>query len=191
MTICIPETTPVHDRVELLYQLAVQGSTSYSAGRLAVEVASKAKARAQSVPTSARVGDWYKRILAEEALSRVHKVPYVADPPDRDCYRNVDTTATKGGECKGLNVLFVALLIRLGIQACPVDNDGRTVCGETIWIMQPGKPLNHVASVVWLDGRPYWADASIRGARLGESPYDALKRTREWHIVGGPFSQSK
>jgi transglutaminase-like putative cysteine protease len=183
VTLCVPETTPACERVELLYRLAVAGSNSYSVNRMVPQVS--ARARARGVLVRERVGDWYARILAEEALREVHKLPYRADPPNKDCYKNVDQTATQGGECKALNVLLVALLFRLGIKACPVSPGSKTACGEVVWIMQTGKPLNHVATMVWLDGQPFWADASIKDARLGESPYQALARTNAWHVVGG------
>lgn len=169
--VCIRATTPVCERIELLYQLAVDGSSSRSIVAYADRVQANALREASHVVI--RNGDWYGWILARESLAQVHRLPYVADPPSEDCYRDVEATAHRGGECKALNVFLVALLLRLGLKA------------EVVWIMQPGRPLNHVSSIVWLDGLPLWADASIAKAKLGESPYEALQRTGAWHVVGG------
>lgn len=168
--LCVRATTPVCERIELLYQLAIAGASLPSIASYADRVQINAQSEASRVVT--RNGDWYGWILAREALAQVHRLPYVADPPAEDCYRDVEMTARRGGECKALNVFLVALLLRLRVTA------------EVVWIMQPGRPLNHVSSIIWLDGLPLWADASIKGARLGESPYEALQRTGAWHVVG-------
>lgn len=169
--ICVHSTTPVCERIDLLQDLAVAGSGSPAIQALSQIVLNRVH------PIAARatrhVGEWYQWLIAEEALKEAHKLPYVADPPTEDCYRHVELTAKQGGECKALNIFLVALLLRLGIRA------------EVVWIDQPGRPLNHVTSLVWLDDQPLWADASIAGARLGESPYEALQRTGAWHVVGG------
>jgi hypothetical protein len=159
-------------RVDLLYRLAVVGASSPSISEWSALVIRQAFAQASQIPAHRRIGSWYEWILARLALAQVHRLPYMADPPSADCYRDVDLTARYGGECKALNVFFVALLLRLGLRA------------EVVWIMQPGRPLNHVSSVVWLGGMPRWADASIGGAQVGESPYEALQRTGAWHVVG-------
>lgn len=120
-----------------------------------------------------RTGDWQQRILAFEALREVQQLPYFPEPSKKDCYQPVAYSAVNGGECKALTTTLVALLRRLGMTA------------RVEWIMQPGKPLNHVSSLVWIDGQWMWCDASIRGAVLGESPYHALQRTGAYHVVGG------
>jgi hypothetical protein len=169
--ICVHSTTPVCERIDLLQDLAVFGSGSLVIQARSLIVLNRVQPIAARATQHA--GEWYQWLIAEEALKEVHKLPYVADPPSEDCYRDVELTARQGGECKALNVFYVALLLRLGIRA------------EVVWIPQPDHPLNHVASLVWLDEQPLWADASIAGARLGESPYEALQRTGAWHIVGG------
>lgn len=171
MKTCVADTTPVCVRVGFLNQLAQSGSNAYSVERLTQRVAARSRSRARA-QGAGPTPDWYKRILTEESLGEVHRLPYRGDPPTQDCYRDVDTTAIRGGECKALNILLVAMLIRLGIPA------------EIEWIMQPGMPLNHVTSIVKIDGEKLWADGSIRGARLGESPYKAIERTKAFHIVG-------
>jgi len=170
--VCVPGTTPVCDRIELLQDYAVRGSVSPIIMALARKIQDDLR-RTVMTGVNSRRGDWYQWLLAQAALDEVHKLPYVPDPPTEDCYRDVELTARQGAECKGLNVFYVALLLRLGVRA------------EVVWIDQPGMPLNHVTSRVWLDNQQIWADASIRGARLGESPYEALQRTGAWGVVGG------
>lgn len=160
MRTCIPSSTPVCERAQLLYALAVQGSVTDTVDRLARRI--RALAPEKKIPS-----------FVQQALYEVQKLPHVPDPEGQDCYRTAEETALYGAECKGKNILFSAIMIRLGIVA------------EPVWIMQEGMPLNHVASVVMLEGTPYWADASIPGARLGETPYEALERSGAYNIIGG------
>src|SRR5581483_1743286 len=118
--VCIHNTTPVCERVDLLQDFAVRGSASPVIASLAGVVSNRV--RPVALQTSRRVGEWYQWLIAEEALREAHKLPYVADPPDKDCYRDVELTARQGGECKALNVFYVALLLRLGVPA------------EVVWI---------------------------------------------------------
>lgn len=171
MQVCIVDTTPVCSRVDLLNQFAAEGSRNPIVAQFAANVMARVRARASDVQV--HTGDWFHVLIAEEALKEVHKLPYRGDPIDQDCYRDVETTARQGGECKALNILLTAILLRLGVRA------------EVGWIFQKDMPLNHVASVVRINGIPLWADGSIRGAKLGESPYEALERTKAFHIVGG------
>lgn len=160
MRYCVLNSTPVCDRVALLNQYAQNGVQTWVVGQYAVRV--RATARSQT--------PWD---LASRAMQLVQQLPYVPDPTGQDCYKDVETTVRTGGECKALNTLLVSILLRLGIDA------------EVVWIMQEGKPLNHVVSIVRFHGEPFWADGSIPGAQLGESPYQALERTNAYHIVGG------
>lgn len=160
MRYCVLSSTPVCDRVALLNQYALNGMTTPTVREYSERVRATARSRSP----------WD---LTERAMELVQELPYVPDPHLEDCYKDVETTAKTGGECKALNILLVSILRRLGIDA------------EVVWIMQEGKPLNHVASVVHFNQEPFWADASIRGARLGETPYQALERTGAYHIVGG------
>lgn len=160
MRTCILSSTPVCERAQLLYALAVHGSVTDTVDRLARRI--RALAPQKNI--------WS---FIQQALDEVQHLPYVPDPEGQDCYKTADDTAAYGAECKGKNILFSALMIRLGITA------------EPVWIMQEGMPLNHVASVVMVQGNPYWADASIPGARVGESPYEALERVGAYHIIGG------
>lgn len=168
---CIASNTQVCDRIALLKRLALQGSHTEAVAQFAQQIVDRAKTLSQKNP--ARSGHWFEELVVIEALRAVQSLPYVADPIEQDCYQDVETTLQRGGECKALNVLLVALLMHWGIRA------------EIEWIMQPNKPLNHVAVSVYLGGRWYWADASIQGALFGESPYQALKRTGAYHVVGG------
>ena len=111
--------------------------------------------------------------IARNALAAVQKLPYVPGPEGQEWMQGAAYTLQHGGECKALSVLLVAAL------------KVRNIPAEIVWITQTGKPLNHVTVVV-LDGQnQYWAEPAVPGARLGESPYDAIERTGSWHVVGG------
>ena len=71
-------------------------------------------------------------------------------------------TLAHGGNCEDLSSALVALLFALGLPA------------RVAWITQRDMPLNHV--VVRLEDTGEWADPSIWGARVGETPYSALDR---------------
>jgi len=178
--ICVDDSTRECTRVELLNQMAEAGAQTPIVGELANEVWRKAQQIAGTVHV--RKGDWWNRLLAQQALFFVHlRFPYVEDRSGKDCYRFVESTVQNGGECKALNILLTAILLRLGLFA------------EVYWIDQKGQPLNHVASKVTIDGKPLWADASVFGAQLGESPYQAILRTGAWHVIGmrNPRLQTK
>jgi hypothetical protein len=168
---CILPTVPVCDRVHAMEAAAAAAVGSPEVGLLARRAADVARELARVAPV--RTGQWYDRLRALQALREVQRLPYVPERSGTDCYQSVAYTATHGGECKALTTLLVAVLRRLGLAA------------RVEWIMQPGKALNHVTAQVWLDGAWFWADPSIRGAMLGESPYEALDRTGAYHVVGG------
>lgn len=95
-------------------------------------------------------------------------LPYAPDPPG-----SVDVVETDvgvvlrgGGDCEERAMLLVAL--------CSADGIG----GELAWLTQEGAPLDHVSALVWLGGdAAVWADATVPGARLGEHPRAAARRT--------------
>lgn len=110
--------------------------------------------------------------IARAALAAVQKVPYVPGPIGEEWMQGATYTLVHGGECKALSVLLCAVLRARGVPC------------EIVWITQTGKPINHVTVVVMNGNNQYWADPSVKGARLGESPYDAVRRTESWHVVG-------
>lgn len=154
---CIPDITPVCDRVAMMKAMAAQGINSPS-------VQATAKFVAGRVAQMASYGN-LQFLLAQEALRVVQGLPYVPEKSGQDCYQTVEYTATYGGECKALTIYYVAVCRALGVDA------------EPVWITQSGQLINHVAAQVNIVGRaPMWADPSMRGARLGESPYEAIAR---------------
>lgn len=100
---------------------------------------------------------------AEALLVRVQRLGYRADPSGEWLQRGTETAA-RGGDCEDLGALFVALCGAAGIVA------------RLVWLSQANAPQDHVTAQVLLDGRWVWADASILGARLGESSYQAAAR---------------
>lgn len=134
---------------------------------MARAIRARADRRVQQFPgelSEARSSDWQRRILALETLRAVQSLTYCKNPPNEEWMQVGDYTIDHCGDCKALSILFVALSKLLGLQA------------ETYWITQTGQEINHVTARVWLEGYPFWADGSIRGAMLGESPYEAEPR---------------
>ena len=111
------------------------------------------------------------RVEADRAahwLARVQALPY--EPDDAGPVDVVETDlrrALAGGiDCEERSALVAAL--------CAADGIG----AEVAWMVQRGAPLDHVTALVWLGGDvAAWADATIPGARVGEHPRDAARRT--------------
>ena len=134
------------------------------------------EALAATLPESARTGEWHRRLLALEGLRAVQSLEYVPNTAREEWLQSVGRTLrTRRGECKALSTTLVALYRALGLRP------------RVVWVDQPGAPLNHVTAKVWIDGGWLWAEPSVRGAMLGESPYDALARAGDdaWEVVGG------
>jgi len=104
---------------------------------------------------------------------------YVPDPPGEEVFQTVQWTLGGGGgfsvspitgrqkgcgDCEDLACALVCLCLCLGISA------------RCFWWDQPNSPLNHVSVKAMLDGAEIDLDATIPGARPGESPYEALAR---------------
>jgi len=111
------------------------------------------------------------RVEAERVrywLSRVQALPYVADPPGPVDLVETDwrRVLVDGGDCEERAMMLVAY--------CAADGIG----GKLAWLTQEGAPLDHVSALVWLGGDVLaWADATVTGARLGEHPVAAARRT--------------
>ena len=101
------------------------------------------------------------------SLLTVQGLPYVPDPPGaRDLVRDPWETSEIGGDCEDLAVLLGVYLTRLRVR------------WDLLWMHQgeSGAPLDHVTVQLRLDSQWFWADPTVRGARLGEHPYDAVER---------------
>jgi hypothetical protein len=161
---CVPDTTDECYRITLIDDIANDGT-----GREAVQkIAQLAKTRA----TLASGGAPSPSILGVEVLRAVQSIPYVDPHHDYECMQRTDYTIANGGECKALSAVLVAVARLVGLKADPV------------WVTQTGLPINHVTSVIYIDGKPEWADASLRGAALGESPWMAVDRLGAQHVIG-------
>jgi len=170
----VDDTTPICDRIALTNGLASEGEDDPELQALARVVFARAGALAAVLAGAAprdpllgsvvRAQQWFARLLALEALRAVQSLPYVPCPVGVDCYQPVAYTLAHGGECKALVATLLALERVLGLRADPY------------WITQKGQDINHMTSFVWLDGQELWSDPSIRGAMLGESPYQATRR---------------
>jgi len=121
----------------------------------------------------ALVVPWRRGDLAEVAVARclasVQALPYVPDPPGKpfDLVRPAVETQFVGGDCEDLAVLLCALYRRLGVR------------WGLVWIDQGdwSAPLDHVTAEVFLRNQWFWTDPTVPGARVGEHPYDAVRRT--------------
>jgi transglutaminase-like putative cysteine protease len=106
---------------------------------------------------------------ARELLAATQRLPFRPDPPGPDgdageWMQPVVYTLRYGGDCEDLATALVVVAREIRIPA------------QDVWITQRRRALNHVTAVLWVDGAWRWADPSIPGARLGESPYQALER---------------
>jgi len=108
--------------------------------------------------------------LACAALRVAQRSGYQRDQPG-EWFQSVRYTVVHGGDCEDLSALFVSLAWLLGLDA------------DLIWLEQPDRPLDHVAAKVLVGGAWLWADASVCGARVGESPYAAMDRLGAWYVV--------
>lgn len=141
---------PPEERVPILNELALRGAEDPDV---------------QRVTREAIRGLQSDREIAEALLRRVHAVPFWAYPPKLECFAPAGKVLERGGDCDNLSVLYAASCLYAGIPA------------SVVWINQPKSKLNHVTAVVFLDGEWQWADPSIKGARIGETPYEAAHRT--------------
>lgn len=103
---------------------------------------------------------------ARAALLMVQALPYVPDPAG-EWLQPGAYTATRGGDCEDLASLLVVVAESAGVP------------GELLWLAQETSIRDHVTTRLLCDGRWQWAEATLRGAMLGESPYVASSRLME------------
>lgn len=106
--------------------------------------------------------DW--RIRASVALDAIHTLPYRADPNIQEQFQGVRYTLQNGGDCEDLSTALVAILFALRIHA------------ELVWMDFPNESQNHVSVLVGPKNGQLWAESIIKTAKLGDSPYDLVKR---------------
>jgi len=103
---------------------------------------------------------------AAACLDLVQGLPYYPDPPGVDDWiGHPCNVLTVGGDCEDLATLLVALWATCGL------------AGRIHWIPQDGNTQDHVTAEVEVPGYGWlWGEATIKGAKLGEYPYDAAAR---------------
>ncbi len=160
----VPDAVPACARWRTLEDLADEGAVTPVIRAAAVRIRAQARALAPG-------GDpaWLEAALA---LAETQALPYVAPPDGQQWFQPVTQTEATGGDCGNLAANLVARLRALGLTA------------QVIWITQTGQRVNHVTVAVWLGGEWRWAEPSIKGAALGESPYDAVRRVGQHHVLG-------
>jgi len=169
----VPRDAGVEQRLVWLDQIVREAASDPKMKAAAQRVLAEAHRTAVHTPTYR--GQWFERIVALEALRLAHSVPYVAGPPGDDEFAPASWTLEHGGDCDRLGSMLAGLVCLCGLLS-RVD-----------WLTQPQQSLDHVAVEIALDKRWYWAEPSVRGAVLGETPYEAVARQGAWHVVGqGP-----
>lgn len=114
---------------------------------------------------------WAKAAAALATMQE--NVPYVKHKTDDQWFQPVWITARRGGMCADLGPLLSSVLCELNVP------------NRLQWIDQIGAAANHLTVQVRLDPDGWqYADPSILGARVGETPYEALERTQAWDRVG-------
>lgn len=159
----IPDTTTVEERLRILTDLAMQGTSSEAVQKIAQSARSLT---AKTIFPNPRWG------LAAYALSLVQATGYHPDPPG-EWFQNVSYTATNGGDCEDLATLLMSVLYLLGFES------------RLVWLDQPGKQYNHVSLQVRISDQWVWAETSIEGSWLGEHPYAAAGRLDASHKLAG------
>lgn len=116
---------------------------------------------------------------AAEVLARAQRrVRFLPDPGERagvELYRTARETIAAGeGDCDDAAPLLVAVFRALGYRA-------RLVAMRSPRQAAQGPYPRHVSAQVSVDGGRswWWAEPTVRGARLGEHPYAAAARLRE------------
>jgi len=174
--IYINDYTPAAEREEILNALADEGAATKSIRALTRRLVTQLTLTLQREPTEMEIAQWL--------LDAVHLlVKYDDDPADHQEYSRAVTTLTpiagnpispltggpKGhGDCDDLAVLFSAFARAAGLHS------------DVVWVDQKGAPYNHIASVVCLGSAStcHWVEATILGARIGETTREAIDRLR-------------
>lgn len=147
---CVPSSASPEERARIIAARAREALTDPS-----VQAAARGIACANCQP----------RERAAAVLRRAQAAGFVADPPGCDAYAPVAHTLAHGGDCDDLTPLVMALGTLTGFGA------------RVAYLSQPDEPQDHVTGMLLVDGEWLWAEPSVRGARLGEHPYDAARRT--------------
>lgn len=173
----LDDTTPVSERLRLDNELADDGVETPEVQRFAACIATKAAGGSRST-------------LAAAALAAVQSKPYVPDPMvDGQMTEELQRplyTLLNGGDCEDLAQLLMAVFLLMHFETIPV------------WLTQPEESQNHTTVIVKIPGTIgdprltqdlgevgwNWAEATIKGARLGEHPYAAADRVRSWTSLG-------
>lgn len=105
---------------------------------------------------------------AAAVLASVQALPFVRDAAGEWIARGA-YTAVHGGDCLRLAPLLVAVAQRAGLR------------GELLWLRpdDPAVTEDHATARLWVDDSWWWAEATIKGARLGENPWAASERVGE------------
>ena len=169
----IPPTTLPSEREAMLDAIAASAARDPRVKAVADGLYTKLADRLGRAPPRPELLQWL--------MDSVHLLAdYAPDLPGEEVFQSVQYTLWGGcgagispltgqqkgcADCEDQAALLVALCLALGIRA------------RVKWLDQPGSPLNHVSAMALLDGGQWiCTDATIPGARPGETPYQALDR---------------
>lgn len=184
----VPSITSVEQRVAILNSLVRQDLCDPDLQRMAKECA----ARTDGTP----------RGIAQAILDlQNEKIAYVLDPGRSEVFQSARySLARRAGDCEDKGVFFATLAILAGLRAAvcwlnqPPPARNNHVAPKVCLSWLRGAPASYVPAIwdyserrgehtlevtcptgleegVWV-----WAETTLRGARVGEHPYDALAR---------------
>lgn len=166
----VADTTPPRERERILTEMAQAGSRDPLVQQAAFKVRDAYAHWASGYPNLTKLER--ETALAQFLLRYVqYDARYIPDPPG-EWYQGAVFTLAWGGDCEDLAVLYVAMALVLGIRA------------RVKWIDQRDYPLNHVTVQISLNGAWVYAEPSVQGAVVGESPEDAATRAGQRDRLG-------
>lgn len=115
--------------------------------------------------------------FVRRALRFAQSLPRWKDPEGREQFISIADTIAQGGDCEDHSAVLVAILELGSRRAYPC------VGGMLQWMqLENIARYNHITAGASLDcGRTWmWAEPSVRWAELGEDPFDAALRTKDW-----------
>ena len=205
----IDPATPVDGRERLIESLVHEDSRDPLVCRVARSLVQDHRSSPRDALQALLDGMWTP--VADGGLGLV----YAHDPPGEDVYQHARRTIAMGkGDCKKLSIVFAAMARAVGLNAwavwidqpeadenhvaglaCvpksrardgagrlgPAPADARSARDFAVLVHTPG-------TIECPGGQVEWVETTIRGARVGEHPYDVLARALAGRRATGGMS---